>query len=289
MKEGRGLKKRQTYSDLGMVMVALIWGTSTVVTKFALSNLPPLAFQAIRFCIAFIVIAVIFLKELLKIRKDELVIGAITGAAIFGTYSLQVVGLTYTSVTNAAFIASLGVVIIPLLESILKKSLPSRFVLISVCFCVAGLYLLTGWSGSLNFGDFLCLLCALFYSIYTLVIDRRGKNLNGISFSIVQLFTAAVLGIIIILITGGIDFKQVANSWVSLAFVGIFSTGLVIPTQIICQKYTTPTRIGIIVLLEPVAAAFLAFVFLNERISLSGIFGCLFIITGLILAEWKKV
>lgn len=289
MKEGRELKKRQTFSDLGMLLVALIWGTSTVVTKVALTSLPPLTFQAVRFCIAFIVLGLIFFKQLLKVNKKELLIGIITGAAIFGTYSLQVVGLTYTSVTNAAFIASLGVVIIPLLESILKKTLPSRFVLISVCFCVIGLYLLTGWSGSFNFGDFLCLLCALFYSIYTLIIDRKGKNLNGISFSIVQLFTAAVLGVIIILFTGGIDFKQVINSWASLAFVGIFSTALVIPTQIICQKYTTPTRIGIIVLLEPVIAAILAFVFLNERVSLLGVFGCLFIITGLILAEWKKV
>ncbi|WP_053956772.1 DMT family transporter [Inediibacterium massiliense] len=281
--------KSQMYADLGMVVAAIIWGTSTVITKVALVNLSPFTFQTLRFSIAFFILAVIFYKSFIKVSKNEWSIGVLSGIAICATYSFQVVSLLYTTVTNATFISALSVIIIPVIESILKKKLPHRTLFISVFLCVIGLYLLTGWSGSFNFGDFLCLLCAISYSFYTLLIDRKGKHLNGINLSIIQLLTAAVLSLIIALFTEKIALAPIIDSWYILAFVGIFSTALVIPAQMICQKYTTPTKIGMIVLLEPVSAAILAFIFLHEILTISSIIGCCFIIGGLILAELKNV
>ncbi|MDD3365340.1 MAG: DMT family transporter [Syntrophomonas sp.] len=80
-----------------------------------------------------------------------------------------------------------------------------------------------------------------------------------------------------------------ADLGLTLLFVSILATALVTPLQVASQRYTTTTRVGIILLLEPVTAAILAFFFLHEILGLAGIIGCLFILSGLLLGEWKRV
>lgn len=279
----------QTYADMGIGLVGLMWGTSTIVTKMVLSELSPFAFQAARFWLAFFVLGALFTRRLKKASKNEWKTGILTGCALCAAYSLQLLSLVYTSVTNSAFIAALPVVIIPVLNAFLTRKLPSAMVAVSVSFCVFGLYLLTGWEGSFRFGDFLAFLCAFAYSVYTLIIDRKGKGLDGICVSAIQLLTVAAISSLLTCLTESFTSSQLLHSWAAIVFVGIFATALVTPLQVIGLKYTTPTRVGILLLLEPVSAAVLAFLFLHETLSLAGFIGCLSILTGLILAEWKHV
>ena len=58
---------------LGFIAMVLIWGSFPVVVKIGIANVPPLLFSAIRFCIAFCVMAVIAVgqRKNLRIRFKE--------------------------------------------------------------------------------------------------------------------------------------------------------------------------------------------------------------------------
>ena len=278
------------FADLGIAVVGLIWGASTVVCKYLLTNLQPFAFQSFRFWLAFVFLGIFFFPHLHRAGKKEWQVGIITGLAVISAYSLQIVGMLYTSATNTAFIISLGVIIIPLFNAICGKKLPSAAVVASVLLCLIGLYLLTGWQGSFNFGDFLCLIGAVACSIYYILNDYLSKEMDYLSVATIQLLTGAIFSSIIAFFTHTtITLAQVRSSWLALLFVGILATALVTPLQVASQRYTTTTRVGIILLLEPVTAAILAFFFLHEILGLAGIIGCLFILSGLFLGEWKRV
>jgi Predicted permease, DMT superfamily len=280
----------QAFADLGIAVVGIIWGASTVVCKQLLTSLQPFAFQSIRFGLAFIVLGILFFPQLYRAGKKEWQVGIITGLAVISAYSLQIVGMLYTSATNTAFIISLGVIIIPLFNAFWGKKMPSAAVAASVCLCLTGLYLLTGWQGRFNLGDFLCLIGAVFCSIYYILNDHLTKAMDYRSVAAIQLLTGAVFSIIVALLTHTtVTMTQVRASWPALLFVGILATALVTPLQVASQRYTTTTRVGIILLLEPVMAAVLAFFFLHEILGPVGIIGCMSILSGLFLGEWKRV
>ncbi|MDP3058480.1 MAG: EamA family transporter, partial [bacterium] len=85
----------QVKADLSLLFVTLIWGTTFILVKNAIMEIPPMFFLAIRFTIAALVLAIIpktFPKTLgaLKIAWPA---GLMLGLA----YGLQTVGLQVTS------------------------------------------------------------------------------------------------------------------------------------------------------------------------------------------------
>jgi drug/metabolite transporter (DMT)-like permease len=282
--------RAQVYADLGIAVVALIWGISTVLCKLVLASLPPFAFQSIRFWLAFIVLGLFFFPRLRLTNRKVWKAGIITGLAIISAYSLQVVGMVYTSATNSAFLISMGVVIIPLFNAVVKRRLPSWAVVVSVLLCLVGLYLLTGWQGSFNRGDLLCLIGAAACSLYYILNDALTRDLEYLSVAFIQLLTGAVVSSMVALLThAAFTLAQVRSSWLALLFISVLATALVTPLQVASQRYTTTTRVGIILLLEPVTAAILAFFFLHEVLGLTGVIGCLLILGGLFIGELKRI
>ncbi|MNC32106.1 EamA-like transporter family protein [compost metagenome] len=51
------------------------------------------------------------------------------------------------------------------------------------------------------------------------------------------------------------------------------------------QKYTSPTRTGLIFALEPVFAAFFGYWFVHEKLSLQGYAGAALVLLGIVASE----
>ncbi|HJX87505.1 MAG TPA: DMT family transporter, partial [Gemmatimonadales bacterium] len=94
-------------ADLGMLAVVLIWGLNFSVTKGAFDTFPPLAFTAVRFAIASVVL-------MLLVRRVEgagrLPDGALVRLVVLGVvgntlYQIAFIsGLARTSASNSALI-----------------------------------------------------------------------------------------------------------------------------------------------------------------------------------------
>jgi drug/metabolite transporter (DMT)-like permease len=81
-------------------------------------------------------------------------------------------------------------------------------------------------------------------------------------------------------------YLRVTNQLVlSLLYTSLLATVITTYLQTRYQKNVTPTMAGIIFSFEPVFAAFVAIIFINERIYGFGIAGCVLIFCGLLISE----
>lgn len=140
--EGTTLNK-QKRADLLLVMVTFFWGASYYLTNLCLTDLQPMNLNAFRFLSAFAVLGVVFRKRLRRISRVTLCYTLLVGLALTGTYVAYGYGVSRTSVSNAAFICALPVVVTPIFDFFFCHKKPGRRLLFSLAICTAGLALMT--------------------------------------------------------------------------------------------------------------------------------------------------
>jgi drug/metabolite transporter (DMT)-like permease len=103
-------------SDLALLLVALVWGTSYGVAKGALVFYPVLGFLAVRFVLAFVLLLPALLRTSHRQRRDAIRAGLPLGALMLGIFLCETYGVAQTQASNAAFLISLCVVFTPFAE-----------------------------------------------------------------------------------------------------------------------------------------------------------------------------
>lgn len=277
-------------------MVALVWGATFVIVQNAISLLPPIAFNGIRFLIAALLLGAWLLlferKQLALFDRKLFISGLIIGVWLFLAYATQTVGLLYTSSSKAGFITGLSVVLVPLFSFLLLKLHPNKNAILGVAVATVGLYLLTMTDvTALNQGDFLVFLCAIGFALQIVFTGKYSSKYPSLLLTVVQIGTVAVFSIIYSMFFE--DWKLALEPSVlfsnevliALIVTSVFATALAFFAQTNFQKFTTPTRVALIFAMEPVFAAITGFIWAHDRLSFSAIIGCLLILSGMIFAE----
>lgn len=288
--------KKSTFADLSLLLVTLIWGTTFVLVQNAISTMEPFAFNGLRFLIAFIILFIsilIFQKHQLQfLSKKILLSGILLGFWLFLGYATQTLGLLYTTSSKAGFITGLSVVLVPLFSLLLLKQKPSLPSVIGVLIATIGLFLLTMTDiAGLNIGDFFVLICAFGFAMHIIFTGKFSEKFPTLLLTTIQILTVSVLSIISSFIfedfNGMLHVEIITTPSVMLALfiTSVFATALAFFAQTRFQKYTTPTRVALIFAMEPVFAAITGYFWANDRLTISAIFGCLFIFLGMIFAE----
>ncbi|MGP2420882.1 DMT family transporter [Bacillus sp. FH] len=275
-------------ANLMILLVTMTWGTSYLFMKIGLETVPSFSLVALRFGIAFLVCAAVFFKQIRSIHFVTLKYGFILGFLLFVVSASVILGLKTTSASNAGFLASLTVIFIPLLSIVLFKDRLSYRLIISSLVAMTGIGLLTlNNQLTLNSGDLLCILAALFYAFHIIVTGRAAKVANTLQLGILQLGFAGGFGVLSALIFEEPQLPSTKESWIAVLVLSIFCSAFAYIIQAMVQKYTTPTHTGLIFSLEPVFSALFAYLFMNELLSIQGYIGALLILSGVILAEIK--
>jgi drug/metabolite transporter (DMT)-like permease len=288
--------KKQWVADGSLLFVAFIWGATFVLVQNAISFLKPLSFNGVRFLLAGLFLLIwlfIFHRPQLKLWSVRLLFsGACMGFWLFSGYALQTIGLLYTTSSKAGFITGLSVVLVPLFAFFLLKQKPKANAILGVLIAAIGLYLLTmNGKLSVNKGDVLVFLCAVSFGMHIVITGKYSSQFPTLLLTITQIFTVAILCVISAFFFE--DWTQMLNGavlqkvevWSALLITSLLATALAFLVQTNFQKYTTATRVALIFAMEPVFAALTAYVWANERLTVSALIGCLFILLGMILAE----
>src|SRR3712207_666366 len=125
-------------------------------------------------------------------------LGLFTGSLLSLGFSLQTVGLSYTTASKNAFLTGTYVVLTPFFAWIFTKKMPRKQVYLSCFLSLTGIFLLS-WSGenfSMQFGDILSLLCAVFYAIQISYMSARIGNKNPLHVNFFQMLSAGILTLI---------------------------------------------------------------------------------------------
>lgn len=288
--------KKQWFADLTLLFVAFIWGATFVIVQNAISFLPPITFNGIRFFLATVLLGgwlfTVKRQQTVYLNKKLLLSGLFLGMWLFFGYATQTIGLLYTSSSKAGFITGLNVVLVPVFALILLKQRPGKNAVAGIIVAVIGLYLLTMTDiSAFNKGDALVFLCSIGFAMQIVLTGKYSRQFPTLLLTVVQLCTVSGLSVIYAVLledwTLAFDHTVLFRPDVlfALAVTSVLATAFAFFAQTNFQKYTSPTRVALIFATEPVFAALTGFLWAGDRLSASAIFGCILILAGMILAE----
>ena len=105
----------------GLILVTVIWGGGFVASDIALESMEPFQIMTVRFLLASVLMGLMSIPSLRRIEKGELKAGILMGIALFAAFSLQIIGLQYTTPSKNAFLTALNVVIVPFIAFLVLK------------------------------------------------------------------------------------------------------------------------------------------------------------------------
>ena len=209
----------------GLILVTVIWGGGFVASDMALGSMQPFQIMTVRFFLAAVLMGIISAGSLKGVEWEEARAGILMGIALYAAFSLQIIGLQYTTPSKNAFLTALNVVIVPFIAFvILKKRIGPKGILGAVM-SVFGVALLSlNGDLSLGLGDGLTLLCAVGFAFQIFFTSEFVKRYRATVLNFVQMATAFVLSAASLLISGQTTFAVTAQGWLSVLYLGVVST-----------------------------------------------------------------
>lgn len=267
-------------SDLMLLMVALVWGTSYGVAKQALAFYPVLGFLAVRFCLTFLIL----LPQLRGEGRKAWAPGLPLGAVMLAIFLCETYGVLLTSASNVAFLISLCVVITPFVEWLLLGRRPDSRLLPAVGLSLLGTWLLSGGVElQFNLGDGLMLLAALLRALLV-CLTRRWTADSGVPALALTAVQTGVIGggsllLGSLLLPGGLPaLPREPAFWIGSLYLVLFATLFAFFVQNWALGRSSPTRVSLLMGSEPLFGALFAVLWLNEQLSLQAWLGGLLIV-----------
>lgn len=275
-------------SELALVLITMVWGSTFLVVHQVLAVTGPLMFVGLRFGAAALVLGLIALPVLRRVTMRELVAGSLIGVSIFFGYTLQTYGMQTISSSQSAFITAMYVPLVPLLQWAVMRKAPRAMAWVSIALAFAGLVLLAGpgaTSLGLGRGELLTLAATVAIAAEILLISKVAGQVDTLRVSVVQLAVASLVAFLAMPVMGE---AVPAFSWsLVLAAAGLgLASGVIQVTMNWAQKRVSPTKATLIYAGEPVWAGMVGRL-AGERLPGLALVGAGLIVLSVIVSELK--
>src|SRR6476469_2114544 len=137
-----GTRRTTTAAAALLVLVTAVWGSTFVMIKDVVRDLPVLDFLAARFAIAAVPLVVAFWGPLRRMEREQVRRGVALGVVYGVAQILQTFGLAHTSAAGSGFVTGMYVVLTPVLAAVLLRQRPPAATWVAVALSTAGLALL---------------------------------------------------------------------------------------------------------------------------------------------------
>ena len=111
---------------LALLGVTAVWGSTFVVVKDAVRQMPVTDFLAWRFALAALAMILLRPRAVARLGRPGRRVGIALGLALGAGYLLQTLGLQTTSAAVSGFVTGMFVVLTPLGAALLLREPPSR-------------------------------------------------------------------------------------------------------------------------------------------------------------------
>ncbi|MBC7231573.1 MAG: DMT family transporter [Actinobacteria bacterium] len=284
--ERRAFLTRARQAELALIAVTVVWGLTFSLVKKSLEEITPFVFMAWRFVLAFLVMAAVSLRRMRGLDRGTLAAGLVLGVFLYGAYSLQTIGLKYTSAGNAGFITGLFVVFVPILSTLFLRKRPGLRSMVSVVLATAGLALLSLQPGQgISLGDALVLGCAFTYSLHIICMDRFVQRHDLVLLTLVQMGVVAAMHTASGFIFEDFVFPTGGFVWMTIAVCGVLASAAAFFVQAWAQRAISPVRTSVVLIMEPVFSVLFGIVLLGERLSWRGWLGCAVMLVAMLITE----
>ncbi|HEV2992330.1 MAG TPA: DMT family transporter [Candidatus Angelobacter sp.] len=301
-------ERRRLLPLIAAIAASACWGFGTVTSKEALEFVPPLTLFAVQLVasVIFLSIAIIFQPQRFRWSLRG-ILGGATGLLEPGiAYMLGMIGLNFTSASNASVITSSEPIIIVLLAWLLLKE-PIRFrTVLSAAVAISGVLIVTSagardirFGGTEHTGDFLILAGTLSASAYVVLSHRLVQKIEPLHLLVIQ----QGYGLVLVLVVWGLsrlnDFEALsgkflsldrisAAGWIWAATSGIVQYALAFWFYLLALKKLRANVAAVSLALIPVFGVGGAWVCLGEPLTGVKIAGVCTIVVAMVGASWNS-
>jgi drug/metabolite transporter (DMT)-like permease len=321
-------------ADFFLLLTAGIWGFGFVAQRSGMEYVGPFAFNGIRF-----ILGSLSLLPLIFVRRKKLAssgsllhlmrISLMAGSCLFIAVIFQQFGLLFTTAGNAGFITGLYVVFTPIVGIFLgrKTGIPTW---IGSVLTLTGLYFISAAGRpSVNPGDVITVISALFWTAHVLLIDRfmnvdiqRKISVDPVELSAGQFAICGVLMLLgaffveshVIPVVEKIDPSLIdkglfewrpfpaliaalkngtlrfsAQIIIPILYGGLCSVGIAYTLQVVAQRDAPPAHAVIILCFEGCFAALGGVLMLSEKIGLWSLLGFILMLAGMLATQWDVI
>lgn len=284
---------------LAFIAIYVIWGSTYLLNKIAVAELPPFLLAAIRFISAGILIFVIAKMSniSLKITKNQIKNTTVAGF-LFLTFGNGVVvwALRYVDSGFAALEISAQPLVVLILMRILEGKKIQLESIIGVILGVIGIYLLVGQKQIINqpnavVGMLMIFACMISWGYGSLFVAKADLPSNYFVNTGYQMFFGGIM-----LLIASLVFNE---QWISpeiwsietiysILLLIIFGSIIAFTSFNYLLKLVSPEKVATSTYVNPIIAMLLGWYFLKEHISSQSIFAASILLTGVYFINTKK-
>ena len=276
-----------------LLITAIVWGSSFVAQEIGMKSIDAFTFTGIRTTLGAIALLpiVLIINKGMDLRKSTLKMGLILGIVFSIAQNFQQFAFYYSTSGKIAFITAFYMFFVPLFSVFLGKKI-RLLTWLAILMGLFGLFLLCINPSDLtkiNLGDVLALICAVFYAVQIMLIDKFTENdISGVQLSFMQFTVAAVISIIAMFIFEHPVIADIKTAAPSLLYSGIMSCGVAYTFQIIGQKHANPVVASLLMCMESVFAVIAAALVLHQGMSLREGAGCVIMFAAIVISQLSE-
>ncbi|WP_199506403.1 DMT family transporter [Geodermatophilus sp. TF02-6] len=279
-------RRRLVSAVLALVAITAVWGSTFPLSKDLLTRMSVTDYLALRFLTAAVVMALANPRALVRrLDRRVLVVGAGLGFCYFLGQVLQFFGLQHTAATVSAFVVSMYVVFTPLLSAALLRTRPDRVTAVATVAATAGVATMSlrGWA--LGFGELLTLLAAVLYAGHILALGRWSTGRTAYALTFVQLLTMGVC----LLGWASLDGLQAPGraDLLTFLYLAVVAGGVAMLVQTWAQAHVAATQVAVLMVLEPVWAAFFGVALWQEALDLRTAIGGALVLSAMVVVATR--
>ena len=269
-----------------LVFVFMARGTSFLFSKELMNAMAPMSVLAVRFVLAFLILALVFIKRLRTCNKQSLKGGLILGILYTVCMIFEMYGLRLIDTGTSALIENMAIVLVPLYVAALTKSLPKKKTMFCAVLAVIGVGFLSVVQSKLSggiWGIILTVFAALTYAVCIMATEKVSQDADPIAIGIIQLGVMGILSLLIALPAGDLALPLSADQWVQMLTLVLLCSCFGFAFQPLGQKYVSAEVAAIITVVNPLTASVLGIAAAGESISVPKMIGYALIIISLLL------
>lgn len=293
------MKNSKALIIIAFIAIYVIWGSTYLFNKIAVTELSPFFLASIRFLTAGFLILIIakVLKKSLLISKKQLLNTLISGF-LFLVYGngVFVWALKYVDSGFASLLASTQPLFVLLLLRLIDQKQMQKKSIIGVLLGVFGMYLLVSQSEiavseESLLGIFMMFTCVLSWSYGSVFVSKADLPKN---FFVSTGYQMIMAGIMLVIASLGFDEEWLApTSWsfkvqASMLFLITFGSILAFTSFNYLLKSVSPEKVSTSAYVNPIIAMFLGWYFLNEEFTTQSIVASVVLLTGVYFITSRK-
>ncbi len=285
--------------DIALLSMVVIWGVNFTVVKSALSEMSPLAYNALRFSAASLftlILAWVVERDLYIARRDWAYVFLLSLIGNFLYEILYIHGLARSRAGNTSLILATSPIFVAIIGTLSKQEKLRRWNWVGISLSFLGLYFLVAGSGSglawgseTMLGSLLVLASASTWGLYTVLLQPLVRRYSAIKATAwIMVATTPLLVLAAIPDMRRQDWGAVsAQSWLGLLYSAALAIGISYVIWNTGVRRIGSARTAVYSYLTPLISVVVAWIFLGEAMQPVQVFGAVAIVLGVALGRYR--